>query len=509
MICLQQEDWKKDYKFMHVKVLLSTLLCTLLLQAESIDADFEGFDDSASSSTVYSTSSTQMSQDANNDDMAGFDDDTTNETSASTEDMDGFDDTSTSSATDASISSEDKVTEPVEVIAGLTGKFTEQVAFSLYNDTPHSNISSVKSSLSLDYEHKFENGWRVKTNVKAYYDAIYDIKGTDKFSSQERKQLQSEVELFDAYLEGSITDTLDFKVGRQVIVWGRSDTIRVTDILNPLDNRRPGMVDIEDLRLPVAMAKFDYFIGNWRVTPIAILEQRFSKNPPFGSIFNPIPFVAPANESYNDVTYALSVGAEFSGWDVNFYAAEVRNDEGQLKLPTLTQPQPLIAHDKIKMAGAALNVLSGSWLFKTELAYFDGLKYTTTGDKEFSRTDLLLGVEYNGIPDTLISYDIVTRNMSSYDARLITEAIPLKKHDYQHAFRVTSDFMNSTVTANYLISLYGEKLNEGGFQRAWVKYEVMDGVNMNVGVVDYIGGSTLFDSIKKNDMIFTDISYSF
>jgi len=62
-----------------------------------------------------------------------------------------------------------------------------------------------------------------------------------------------------------------------VVVWGRSDTIRVTDVLNPIDNRRPGMVDIEDLRLPVAMAKLDYFVGDWRVTPIAILEQRFQK----------------------------------------------------------------------------------------------------------------------------------------------------------------------------------------------------------------------------------------
>jgi hypothetical protein len=245
------------------------------------------------------------------------------------------------------------------------------------------------------------------------------------------------------------------------------------------------------------------------VTPIAILEQRFSKNPPFGSVFNPLPIVAPTNESYDDVTYALSVGGEFSGWDVNFYAAQVRNDEGQLILPSASQPSPMIAHDKIEMYGTALNILTGSWLFKTELAYFDGLKFSTTGDKEFSRTDLLLGIEYNGIADTRISYDIVSRNMGEYDSRLLSEVIPLKKHDYQHAFRMTSDFMNATLTANYLTSLYGEKLNEGGFQRAWVKYELMDGVNINVGVVDYIGGSTVFDAVKDNDMVFADISYSF
>ena len=475
-----------------------SLLATVALLGHSAYAqeiDMSGFDDAPVSTEENIASSDSL--------LDGFDDTSTSSATveSSSDAMEGFDDTLTSTSTDTS--------EETSTDFGLTGKLTEQVTYALYNDEPHDNISSVKSSLLLDYDHKFENGWRVKVNAKAYYDAIYDIRGTEKFSKQELDALKSEVELFDAYVEGSITESLDMKLGRQVVVWGRSDTLRVTDVLNPLDNRRPGMVDIEDLRLPVAMAKFDYFIGDWRVTPIAILEQRFSKNPPFGSVFNPLPVVSPANESYDDVTYALSVGAEFSGWDVNFYAALVRNDAGQLILPTASQPSPIIAHDKIEMYGTALNVLTGSWLFKTELAYFDKLKYSTTGDKEFSRTDLLLGVEYNGIADTLISYDIVTRNMGEYDDRLISEAIPLKKHDYQHAFRVTSDFMNATLTGNYLISLYGEKLNEGGFQRLWVKYELMDGVNMNVGVVDYIGGSVVFDAVKDNDMVFADISYSF
>ncbi|MDQ7085817.1 MAG: hypothetical protein Q9M36_13320 [Sulfurovum sp.] len=85
----------------------------------------------------------------------------------------------------------------------------------------------------------------------------------------------------------------------------------------------------------------------------------------------------------------------------------------------------------------------------------------------------------------------------------------MQENEYQHAFRVSSDFLNATVTANYLLSLYGEKLDEGGFQRAWVKYELADAMNMNVGVVDYIGGSVLFDAISDNDMVFMDISYSF
>ena len=70
--------------------------------------------------------------------------------------------------------------------------------------------------------------------------------------------------------------------------WGRSDTLRVLDVLNPVDNREPGLLDLVDLRLPVGMAKLSYYPHpGWSVTGIAIPEIRFSLDPPFGSDFFP------------------------------------------------------------------------------------------------------------------------------------------------------------------------------------------------------------------------------
>ena len=439
--------------------------------------------------------------------MDGFDDEpkveTTKETKVQDDLMDGFDDEEVAPKKEKLVDSAKREDgKLVGVLGDFTGKITEQLAFSYSDDNPHDNLSSLKSSLLLDYEHKFDNGFKVKTNGKAYYDAIYSIRGRDKYSKDELDELEHEVELYDAYVEGSLADNLDMKLGRQVVVWGRSDTIRVTDILNPLDNRRPGMVDIEDLRLPVAMAKLDYFVGDWRVTPMAVLEQRFSKNPPAGSAFNGATRSLPENEDYNDVTPALSIGGEFSGWDVNFYAAKVRDDAGYFSAGKLK-------HDKVNMVGTALNVLNGSWLLKGELAHFDGLKYSSTGDNEFKRTDGLLGVEYNGVADTLISYDASVRRVHDYDTRLKRLPLAVDQETYQHAFRVSSDFLNATVKGNYLISLFGAKADEGGFQRAWVKYDIADGIFANVGVVDYIGGSTRFDAVSNNDMAFVDVTYSF
>ncbi len=475
-------------------IVLSAILCSALLYAD-LDEDLSGFDDIPSVSQPEKTSIEN--------DMDGFEnevkdtgvDTSTIQQESPDELLEGFDK-----------ETETEVIEHKPFIPGLTGKITQKVSYSWHNDVPHNGVNSFKSELFLDYEHKFENGYRFKTNAKAYYDAIYSLKERADYSTQELDQLESEIELFDAFLEGKISDNFDFKIGRQVVVWGRSDTIRVTDILNPLDNRIPAMVDIEDLRLPVTMAKFDYFVGAWRITPIAVLEQRFTKNPPFGSDFYPLPIPRPSDKAYHDVTYALSIGGEFEGWDINFYAADVHDDAGYVDMGDPSMPY---RHDKVQMYGTALNILSGSWLFKSEIAHFEGLKYTSTQEKEFSRTDLLFGFEYNGIADTMISYDIVTRNIHNYDPFLLNEMIPVKEHTYQQAFRISSEFMNAALEANYLISLFGKKLDEGGYQRLWITYELSDNTTLDAGVVDYIGGSVFFDAINNNDRIFADITYSF
>ncbi len=399
----------------------------------------------------------------------------------------------------------DEPTKEIEIKSsthGLTGTLTEEVNYAIDEKSPHNSFNSLKSSLFMDYEHKFNNGFKFKTNIKGYYNSIYRLRDRDRYSKDEIDELESEIELYDCYIEGSLTDKLDFKFGRQVVVWGRSDTIRVADVLNPLDNRKPAMVDIEDLRLPVTMAKLDYFLGSWRVTPIAILEQRFTKNPPFQGGFNLSPRALPKDKSYSDITPAISIGGEFSNWDINFYASNLHNDSGYLK-------SGKIAHDRVNMYATALNYLNGSWLFKSELAYFDGLKFSSTQNRKFKRTDTLLGFEYNGIADTMLSYDIVFRDINNYDNRLSNELISTKKRTYQHAFRISSDFINATLKANYLISLYGSKLDEGGFQRVWFDYAISDNINSTLGYIDYRGGSTLFNTIQDNDMIFGSLSYSF
>ncbi|WP_304545520.1 DUF1302 family protein [Sulfurimonas microaerophilic] len=378
---------------------------------------------------------------------------------------------------------------------GIEGKFKQEFAYSYQNDAPHDRFSSLRTSLFLEYNRDLWKSFKFKINGNGFYDLSYKMKGEEEFTKEELNALQSEVELFDAYIQGSITDDLDIKLGRQVIVWGKSDTIRVVDVLNPLDNRRPGMVDIEDLRLSTTMAKFDYYYDNWDIAPVIILEQREDKNPPFGGDFNPSPVKQPLQKKPNDVTYALNISGEFTGFDLDFYYANIYpNFEFYPRTDVNIE-------SKINMYGAAIAYVYGSLLVKGEAAYMQNYKFLQTGDEKFDRLDMLLGFEYNGIADTTVSLDLANKRFVNTNS--------FKKDNYQGAFRITSDFKNATVHLNYLVSAFGDTFDGGGYQRAWIEYDASDSIKTTLGVVDYLKGNSFFDAISDNDMLFYDISYSF
>lgn len=382
----------------------------------------------------------------------------------------------------------------------LSGKLNVQSIYN-YNDD---KMASVKKSIFLDYTNVTKQNLKFKINGKYYYDVIYDIK--DNFSDQEKNEFRHELELNEAYVDGKIKKNLDFKLGRQVVAWGTSDNIRVVDIINPLDNRRPGLTDIENLRLPVNILKFDYFRNDWNISPLLILEQRFSKIPPLGSPFYPMNF-EPNQEKYNDTTYGLKVSKNFHRGGVNLYTARIYDDEGYMIL----YPTALTKHEKINMLGSSENFTWGSWLFKNENAYFDGAKYTSVNNKNFNRFDTLLGFEYFGYSDMTISYDSALRTIVNYNPQLTNEINPLYEKTYQNALRISKNFIHNTLNLNYLLSTQGNKIftKVGGLERFWVEYKVTDAVKLELGIVDYIGGSNFYDNIKDQDSTYFDVSYNF
>ncbi|WP_138378916.1 DUF1302 domain-containing protein [Luteithermobacter gelatinilyticus] len=72
--------------------------------------------------------------------------------------------------------------------------------------------------------------------------------------------------LREFYLDGNIPfdngNELNIRLGRQQVVWGRTDLFRVLDVINPVDYSRHNIYDeLEDIRIPQWMLAMEYRMG--------------------------------------------------------------------------------------------------------------------------------------------------------------------------------------------------------------------------------------------------------
>ena len=384
--------------------------------------------------------------------------------------------------------------------------------------TDYRGLSKLRPELDLDLDLSISKNWKALISGRAYYDFAYAINGRDNYTKEVLEEYEKEAEFREVYLQGPLLDNLDLKVGRQIVVWGKSDNIRVVDVLNPLDNREPGVLDIEYRLLPVTMTKLDYYFGNWHLSGIVVNEIRYNKDPAYGSDFYPLPFPLPAeeepSEGFGDFQFGLALKGIFSGWDISFFGAnfldhlahlEIAGPAGPAGPPSLKR-----VHSRLNMLGASANLPRGNWLFKGEAAYFNGLEFFNLPGKTKSRFDLLLGVEYSGFTETTISLEVANRHLFDFDPIIENDPDNAEENDFQSVLRFTREFRHDTIELTILASVFGYRGENGAFERITLEYDLTDQWSVTGGVIFYQSGDkTMLRKIGENDRFFFEAKYSF
>jgi hypothetical protein len=380
--------------------------------------------------------------------------------------------------------------------------------------TSYGNLSRLRAQLDLQLDLRLPAGWKARVEGWGFYDFAYLAHGRSQYTSEVLDTYEYEVDFRELWIGGSPTKDLDLKLGRQIVNWGRSDTLRVVDIINPLDNREPGLVDIEDLRRAVGMARVDYYpplLPEWAIQLLLIPEFRRDKNPPFGSDFNPTP---PAFRHVGNggprhwgaaPEYAAAINGTFSGWDVSVYGARVYENTRFVQGGIGNESQ-------ITMVGGGSNLTLGAWLFKAETAWFDGVEYGTRdglllGTVDKSRLDVMAGVEYYGWNDIQVAFEVVNRHIFDFDSRM---KFFRSEDELESAIRLTMDLLNSRLHLTALGFILGERAQDGSVVRLEANYDLRDSLVVGVGIVlAQEGDHVAVESGGRNDRVFARIEYSF
>ncbi|MCE2390645.1 MAG: hypothetical protein J4G09_04100 [Proteobacteria bacterium] len=383
---------------------------------------------------------------------------------------------------------------------------------------------SLRAELSLQFDLKLGGSWQARVAGRGFRDYFYAIEGRETFPRGVLERHQRELEFQELWIRGSPRPDIDLQFGRQVLSWGRSDNLRVLDLLNPIDSREPGLVDVEDLKLPLTMTRLDWYRGAWSLTAVAIHESRFDTGPVPGSEFWPagvpaLPERRPSNGG-RDTEYALRARGIFPGWDLSLHWARFFDDpvhvrerrpdpsaDGEASVPAVSLES---AHARLTLWGVSGQVARGNWLLKGELAYLRGLRFFEPRPRRRSRVDAMLGVEYSGFEDTMIALELVNRRLGGFDRRLETEPVFVRRDTLEASLLVTRDFLHDTLHATLVGLAFGSRARDGAILRAQLEYDLRDALAVTFGVVLFRKGDLPpFSFLHRHDRLFLRLKYSF
>jgi len=315
------------------------------------------------------------------------------------------------------------------------------------------------------------------------------------------------------------------------VVWGKASFLRVVDVLNPVDNRNPGMMDVADLRLPVNMSRADVYAGNWRLMAVAVHEVAFNRNPPPGSDFYVKGMSLPLKEEVPDSSsanteYGLALTAAMSGWDMGLYWARYFEDNPHLEAtpglsspaggitPPASSPGPSLwlAHSRLTMTGASVAVAQGNWLLKGEMALVQGLRwYGLPVGLTKNRMDTLLGLEFTGWRDTTLMAEVLRQQLQNDEPLLVEPPDKPEREVVQWVAALRQDYLGQTLHVMVLGMFLGGKGEKGGLQRYTLAYDLADALQISGGVLVFQGSRTpsFVNAWAHNDRVFSEIKYSF
>ncbi len=477
---------------------------------DDIDSILAGFGDEARSVQ-------QASHDDIDSILAGFGDETEPPPTGSHDDIDGvlagFGDDAGPVQTgrhDPALSSE---------AVRIGGRISQRLIYNFAHRAPlpagvdHRGLSSFRTRLDLEVEADLGPDWRAIFEGHGWFDGAADHVA-DRLG-RPRSYRDTHVrgaEIGEFLVQGPLSDRLDLTIGRQIMVWGRSDMFRVTDILNPVDSRLPGLTDIEDLRLPVLAVRLDHYSDPWTIGMMAIPERRFDMRPASGSDFHAGAMPAPPRDMpgsrFGAPELAASLTGTFPGWDISFHVARVFDDRPHLRMTEGGEAR--LRHNRISMMGVAGNVVSGNWLIKAEAAAYTGLRFSNVTDREFTRLSVLAGVEYSGIENTAIAFEATNGHIREFDERLRELPDDRRRNEMATALRVTRSLRNDAFDVSFLALTFGPTGKEGAMQRIQLDHELSDAVQLSAGIALYRDGNrTPFRNIDDNDRLFASIEYHF
>jgi hypothetical protein len=126
-----------------------------------------------------------------------------------------------------------------------------------YNPNHDRDFQEIENTIQLESEYKFNDNLSFFTIFRYYYDTAFDVNPLFEDVRKQLHRTRGTDWLRECYLNYE-SPSLDVRIGKQQVVWGTADGIKIMDVVCPTDQRRYYLDDYVDSRIARWMLKLEY-----------------------------------------------------------------------------------------------------------------------------------------------------------------------------------------------------------------------------------------------------------
>lgn len=405
------------------------------------------------------------------------------------------------------------------------------IASTLPNDIEMSFVAELETASGLDNEDKQKLELQMQPEIIVDLTKDWQLTALGRFRANAQDNLnrdqQSTAELREFYLETTIHDTF-LNIGKQQVVWGKADGLKVLDVINPQDFREFILDDFADSRIPLWGINAEIPFDDTVLQLLFIPDQTYHKFANRDTAYRfTSPLVSPTvpngtkviiqnlenpSNRVQDADFAMRLSSFWHGWDLTlnylYHYSDTpvffRTIDNASTIPLITiKPQYKRAH----LLGSSFSNAFDSLTLRGEVAYsFNRYfpindQFDQDGVMQSNELAYVLGFDWHGIKDTFLSFQLFQTYTIKDNPSLIRD-----QWDTTLTFLYRQAFYNDTLEIETL--MVHNLNNDDGLIRPKIKYQWQDEINVWTGFDTFYGDANgLFGQFDGQDRFVVGIEW--
>jgi len=385
------------------------------------------------------------------------------------------------------------------------------------------------SSLSNSVEMTFIG----RVRFEAYGNLGIPKKSVENYSGINGSLLANNHASFDIrewYLDTEIADSF-WRIGKQQVVWGQADGLKVLDVVNPQSYREFILDDFDDSRIPLWMLNIEIPVGgDDSLQLLWIPDLSYNEYAVSGSVFQATsPLLVPKlaegfelaglhqnkpSSVIKDSDFGMRYAKFYQGWDLTFnYFYHFLDAPVNYQLVEQNKVSIYAEYERSHLIGGTASKAFGDFTLRTEVGYSSDSFHlldtssvnflTVRGIHQSANISSVVGLDFQGLTDIFIS-------AQWFQSYLLEDEVDLLRPQHSHTFSLTynQNFANEVWTFEALV-LHGQDQSDGSIQ-AKLSYMLESNIKLWLGTDIFYGNkSGLFGQFKETDRVNIGIEWGF